>query len=316
MNIYFWYTCYVFLKIVGLAPLSWPQKTAAKTLFKISAKARIYGVLLLILHILLHLCLLTHASLLKFPNHNVFFIIDIFFVVISFLVVVVTYTTFALRPKVIGNICDELYEINQSLKIFDENYWRKKIDTKFKLFVVLNCLFCAGFSVIAVIVKPPPWIYLTIFNSTLASCIVIQYVWMVALMGTMVELVNNQFQCFQKNSEHTVEIVKRKVNSQNTLATIEVLQEIYLKLTKTSSKYVEFYSFIIFTCIIRIFYSIVIELFGVIDNIVNIKLSPVSLTVLGLLLMSFWDCILLLSVTFSVTMLTNQVIISIWYIVK
>lgn len=246
LTLNFWHLYFIFLKIIGLAPMTYNP-------FKISVIGRIYGVFFLTSFTSIHLFLVIHHPLLQIVTDPMLLTLRSFYVIITFLIVFTTISTLILRARVAVEICSELLEIHRSLKIFDEDYWRKKIDIRLKLLIAVNALLATNFLITeALFQRLRVFEWIIVFNNELASWATVQFVGMVVLMGAMIETINDQFQ--SANCD-IFPLIMKKIN---------VLQEIHFKFIDTTSKYALFYRFIMLICVIKIFFAIVLEFFFIV----------------------------------------------------
>lgn len=306
MSIKFWCIYYVFLKIMGIAPMSWLENSTNKLPFKTSSKGSIYSVVFLFLYTVMHLYLVIHSTeLFKKSVTAVILTLVSFFVAITFAIVFTTILTLALKQTVAVGICNELHEIDQFLNSFHNNNYRKKIDTKLKVLIIINAFFCIIFPINEGTVGTDEiLLWLLLINSTLASWVVMQYVGIVAIMDALFRAINNQF--LQFYSPKVFEVKDKNDGPSQRLTKIEALQEIYIKLVKAATKYANFYSYIVLMVIIKIFVAILVDTFAIIKFALEEEISPTLSRVMDLLWL-LWDILLLLSVSFSVTKLSSEV---------
>lgn len=295
----FWYIYLIFLKIIGLAPVSWLSNTTFTSPFRISVRSRLYNLIFLAGYTFMQLYVATHDVLLEFRHYNLLLTADY---IISSLTVFTTVCTAILKQKKVDDICDKLYKINRLLKVFDKYYEQKKIDARLNLLVTLNMCFCLIFLIRTVLYhKFNMIIWLYIINNILVSFILIQYVGLIVLMGAMAERINEQFELFDDNGNGCHQ-------SSTIFSKIEILKELYLDIKETVVKYIEFYGSIMLICIVELYFMTLIDTFFMIRKIIREKKSIFqSLTIKTYLLFIMWDIVVLLSVTFSATKLTSEV---------
>lgn len=304
MVINFWHTCFIFLKIIALAPISHCRNNDNSSYFKTSVKDKIHGFIFLTTYTVVHMCLVIQdlpKQEMKTSTLNL--TLAVFWIIITFVIVVITILTFILRQKIAVDICNELYGINQLLETFKKNFRRKKIDKKLKLLTALNMFFCAIFPIIHYIFgQSKTSLWLIIFNTELISWIVVEYICIIALMGGMVEAINDEFQRFYDHPSLICDFFAKST------VEIDVLQEIYLALVKITKKYADFYGFIMLICVIKFFFGVLVEIFAIFRRalveqgfIVKNFINP------NVQFLLFWDIFILLSVTSSVTNLSDEV---------
>lgn len=314
MNLSLWYVCFVSLKIIGLAPMSWLQHSTIRNPFKISAQGKAYSIVILILWILTHVYFL--SSLFKTEDSGFFSISYGLFLLEKMFIIFTTILTLSLSQNSIVDICNELHETNYSLEAFDIDYRGKKIDNKLKFLISVNGLFSVTYPTLRALfycTNVIQWFF--IIDSILIIWIMVQYVGMIILMGAMIETINDQFQRFCDDPGIVVEdLINESISHINydvmsgQAARVDILQKLYLKLTKTAIKYADFYGFIMLICIVETFYNILIEAFLIINMIsMGERSVPKCLPKFGILLCFFWSTLVLFSVTFSVTKLTSEV---------
>lgn len=305
----FYHLCLIFLKIIGVAPVLCHSDTNLASPFQISSRSRCYNLIYLTTYTWVHLYFATHHLISEFPRNAFFLALEIFFFFITFMVVFTTVLTLILRQETAVDICNKLHEINQLLKVFDKNYWQKKIDTRLKLLVTLNVVFCLVFPIrwaFSPHLKIYSW-FLEI-NSMLVSWIILEFVGLVVLMGSMAETINEQLESSCINSKITIEVNSGRTRFSTKYAKIGTLQELYLKLVKTAVKYTDFYNFIILFCIAQIYATMLNDIFATIRHAVMMETSVhKNFTSMFHLRDALWDITLLISVTFSVTKLSSEV---------
>lgn len=315
----FWHFFFTLLKITGLAPLSFLKNSGAKSPFKFSTKGTIYNVFFLTFYTVLHLGFVFYDTLLgAYPSDVILFTLTNFFILITFLIVFITISTLILRQKEVINICDELYEIHRSLETCEEAYLQKKMGTKLKSLIQVNIFLSIFFPISNT--HHEVIMALIFFNVALVSFVIMQYVWIVAVMVTMIETINEQFRKIDTSNKITVETSNNSSISTNAsdmdfnifstrLVRIEVLQEVFLKLMKATADFDRFYSFVMLVCIIKIFFSILVNLFSMINSALK-EQRPVIVTLINLIevLWLSWDIFLLLLVTYFGTKLASEVI--------
>lgn len=310
----FWYHFFIFLKIIGLAPMTCVQNTAVSKPFETSKSGRAYGIVFLTLWILTHSYVIVLNSSTFIEAHDFSVIWYVFSITSNVLLVFIAIFTLFIKERFAVDICNELHEINYWLEIFDKYYLRKKVDRKLKLLIFLNLLFC----VITIIDRalstcfgPLGWIQ--IIDLILSSWIVIQFIGMKVLMGAIAETINEQFQWFYDNPRIVVEQLIFE-NGQDAhdislivTAKINILQDIYLKLTKITTRLTKFYSLIMLVCIIGIFRAKIFDVFFIMNKLLR-EDTPFSICQsVNIYLAFLWRTLLLLTITFSVTKLTSEV---------
>lgn len=194
----FWYFCFICSKTIGLAPISWRKNFSLKTRFKTSKIGTIHNIVLLILYALTHLYFVL-KQVLPSSEKRVFFTLNNIFIITSFSIIFSTVLIFTLNQQNTVKFCNELVEICQLLEIFNRDYMRNKFDFKLKklvCYVVLCCLFLPIGNALTDTMEMS--LVLILINDSMISWIIVQYVWVVALMRAVVETINDQFRNFDE----------------------------------------------------------------------------------------------------------------------
>lgn len=204
----FWYACFVFLKIIGLAPISWHRNSSLRNPFETSPQCKIYNLVLVILYILVHVYFILNEIFSLTDDYEIFSLNHIF-IAISSLVVLCTFLNFTLKQQTAAQFCNELDEIDQWLEVFNRHYKNEKFDAKLKLLISCNMFCCLWFPIGNVVAGDFNInLRLIVFNDSIISWIIIQYVWIVALMHAMAGTINDQFRNFHEDLKTTSQEVK------------------------------------------------------------------------------------------------------------
>lgn len=142
----FWYVCLVFLKTIGLAPISWQNNSPLKNLFVTSPQCTIYNVVLTILYTLIYVYFIFN-EVLSSTGDSEFFTLNHIFIITAFFVVFFAVMNFTLRQRTVAHFCNELGEIDQWLEVFNRHYKHPKFDAKLKMLTVCNMFCCLWFPI-------------------------------------------------------------------------------------------------------------------------------------------------------------------------
>lgn len=313
MNV--WYICLVFLRLIGLAPISWNRDITAGNVIQISGIGRFYCMILLTIFTLIHLYFVNDKTLLEIQNNILLYARDICFLVINFTIIFTTFLTFILKQSTAVLIYQELHDINQLLEFFNKDYRRKKVNMKLQLLILMNMVFCVILLADQVSTNNSTVFHWTmIINNILVGMIISQYVGIIVLMSAMAETINDQFQWFYDHANAVVEVKTKNKDVKNCnvpsirAAKIDVLQEVYLKLVKTANSHAEFYSLIMLICIMKRFFALLVNAFSITSKTLMreesiVKDWPNTFVLIYVIRGIFF----LLSITFSVTKLTSEV---------
>lgn len=341
----FWHFCFIILKLSGLAPMSWLKNPSNTNFFEVSSNGMIYNVVLLSLSMISHLYFIFGGIVEETSNADVGFALANFVVLVSFSICSITIFTFILKQGLATDVCNQLCRIHQLIRIFNEDYRKKKVDTKQKSVVMFAIICCCtvttfhfllyGFSLGDVFV---------FVDSTLACWIAVQYVWIIILMHGMIEVVNEQFQNFDGTKKLTIsqarfrnnfsiqkiDVKKKNENDRNLaldiletindcknkpkevwstkLARLDALQHACLKISDAASKCSEFYTFVTLGCVFKTFFGILTSLYFLIKPALQNKVPLLTdyKDVYSLFWLC-WDAFLLLIITTFVTKLSIEV---------
>lgn len=316
----FWDICFTLLKIIGLAPIVRLKNPSEKVFCKTFVHNIIYNIIFLSAYILVHLYLMIYGDLFKVKENNINYLMSDYFIVTSFFITSLTVAIFTVERRTATEVCNELYAINRLLWSFDKGIRQEeKIDTKMKAMIILNMFGCCGFALYYLLIEQLDLRTLfVLIDDAMITWIVVQYVWTVSFMNSIILAINKQFRSLSNSSvknyescfNDTYQVNDDKIDNvaSSRLTKLETLQEVWLMFVDATTKFVGFYGLIMLGCVFKFFFSILCDLYHVIDlALVEKRFIITNVYNAFEVIYLSWDVLLLLAVTSFVTNLTREV---------